>query len=105
MKFISLVSSNLKKQNMKEGDIVKLLQIQDQFLKSASKTSVDGRVSVLKKLKASIKSHEQDIVDAIYKDFKKPEFEVLTSELFVAYKELNLFIKKHVIRVYFNFKT
>lgn len=79
---------------MKEGDIVKLLQIQDQFLKSASKTSVDARVSVLKKLKASIKSHEQDIVDAIYKDFKKPEFEVLTSELFVAYKELNLFIKK-----------
>lgn len=79
---------------MKEGDILDLLHSQDQFLKSAPKTSVEKRISILKKFKTSIKEHEQDIIDAIYKDFQKPEFEVLTSELFVVYKELNLFIKK-----------
>jgi aldehyde dehydrogenase (NAD+) len=76
-----------------ENDIKELLKSQDQFLKTASKTSVENRISILKKLKACIKAYEQDIVDAIYKDFQKPEFEVLTTELFVVYKELNLFIK------------
>lgn len=79
---------------MNEDDIENLLHSQDQFLKKTSKTSVDSRISILKKLKASIKAHEQDIIDAVYKDFQKPEFEVLTTELFVAYKEINLFIKK-----------
>ncbi|MFD0933237.1 aldehyde dehydrogenase [Psychroflexus salinarum] len=78
---------------MKENDIIELLKSQDEFLKTTSKTSVENRISILKKLKASIKAHEQGIVDAIYKDFQKPEFEVLTTELFVVYKELNLFIK------------
>ncbi|NEV94178.1 aldehyde dehydrogenase [Psychroflexus sp. YR1-1] len=79
---------------MQEGDIKDLLQSQQQFFKSSSKTSVKERISILKKLKSSIKAHEKEIVKAVYKDFQKPEFEVLTSELFVAYKELNLFIKK-----------
>lgn len=79
---------------MKEGDILELLHSQDEFLKSESKTSVESRISILKKLKTSLKAHEQEIIDAIYKDFQKPEFEILTTELFVVYKELNLFIKK-----------
>lgn len=79
---------------MKEEDISNLLQSQDQFFKTTSKTSVLERVSILKKLKATIKAHEHEIIKAIYKDFQKPEFEVYTTELFVVYKELNLFIKK-----------
>ncbi|MBZ9626704.1 aldehyde dehydrogenase [Psychroflexus sp. CAK1W] len=79
---------------MKEGEIVNLLHSQDQFLKSGAKSSVEDRISILKKFKACIKAHEQDIIEAVYKDFQKPEFEVLTTELFVAYKEINLFIKK-----------
>lgn len=79
---------------MKENDIIDLLKSQDQFLKSSPQNSVENRISILKKLKSSIKAHEQNIIEAIYKDFQKPEFEVLTSELFVVYKELNLFIKK-----------
>lgn len=78
---------------MKEGDILKLLQGQDQFLLSKPENSLENRISVLKTFKACIKTHEKDIVDALYKDFKKPEFESLTTELFVVYKELNLFIK------------
>ena len=79
---------------MKEDQVKSLMIEQDQFLKSEKSKSISERIQTLEKLKASIKSHEQDIVDALYKDFQKPEFEVFTTELFVAYKELNLFIKK-----------
>ena len=78
---------------MKERDIKDLIKSQDNFLKQSSEHTIEKRISILKTLKSTIKSHEQEIIEAIYKDFQKPEFEVLTTELFVVYKELNLFIK------------
>lgn len=79
---------------MNKHEIEKLLESQNQFLENSPENDVSNRIKMLKKLKATIKANEQNIVDAIYNDFQKPEFEVLTSELFVVYKELNLFIKK-----------
>ncbi|WP_019039193.1 aldehyde dehydrogenase [Psychroflexus tropicus] len=78
---------------MKERDIKDLIKSQDNFLEHSTEHTIEKRISILKTLKSTIKSHEQEIVDAIYKDFQKPEFEVLTTELFVVYKELNIFIK------------
>ncbi len=79
---------------MKDDQVKSLMNDQDKFLKTEKSKSISQRIETLERLKASIKFHEQDIVDALYKDFQKPEFEVLTTELYVAYKELNLFIKK-----------
>ena len=78
---------------MTEGEIKKLILDQDNYLNQTSENSVEQRISILKNLKASLKAHEKEVVEAIYKDFQKPEFEVYTTELFVVYKELNLFIK------------
>jgi aldehyde dehydrogenase (NAD+) len=74
-------------------DLESLLKSQDAFLKSEKHHSIDQRISKLKNLKSWLKTNEQAIIEAVYKDFQKPEFEVLTTELFVVYKELNLFIK------------
>jgi aldehyde dehydrogenase (NAD+) len=49
---------------MNKGDIEDLLHLQDEFFKTTSKTSVTERISILKKLKASIKAHEQEIGEA-----------------------------------------
>ncbi len=78
---------------MATQNIEELLRAQDDFLKSSAEASVTERIHKLKKLKATLKTQEQNIIEAVYKDFQKPEFEVLTTELFVVYKELNLFIK------------
>ena len=38
--------------------------------------------------------HEQEIVDALWKDFHKPEFEVIATETRFVLRELNLAIRK-----------
>lgn len=44
------------------------------------KTDVSYRKQVLKKLLSSIQFHENDIIDALFKDFKKPAFEAVLTE-------------------------
>lgn len=56
--------------------------------------SISYRISKLKLLQKVIIEKEQDIIQAIYKDFKKSEFEVLSTEIGVVLSELNKTIKK-----------
>lgn len=74
--------------------ITQKLEAQNEFFKTKQLYDLDFRIEKLKALKSEIKAQEKTIIEAIYKDFRKPEFEVLTTELFVVYKELNLFIKR-----------
>src|SRR5450759_1846636 len=61
---------------------------------AAGKTlNSEYRLEVLKKLRTLIILHEQDIIDALWKDFHKPEFEVIATESRFVIKELN-----HAIR-------
>ncbi|MFN2260947.1 MAG: aldehyde dehydrogenase [Psychroflexus sp.] len=83
-----------KTHNMTTEEITKKLQAQDEFLETGTLNDLEFKIQKLKALKQEIKSQENAIIKAIYKDFRKPEFEVLTTELFVVYKELNLFIKR-----------
>ncbi len=78
---------------MREAELINLYQSQKNYFKTNQNPDSKSIISQLKCLKAEIKANEQLIIKAIHADFKKPEFEVLTTELFVVYKELNLFIK------------
>lgn len=78
---------------MDDTTLQELLKVQSKFLSSDDAKSISIRIQRLKQLKTIIKSYEEDIVNALYQDFQKPEFETYTTELFVVYKELNLFIK------------
>ncbi len=71
-----------------------ILNQQKSFIASKESHSVQERIELLKKLKAYIEAHEQEILDALYADFKKSHFEGYATELLVTYKEINLFIKK-----------
>ncbi|WP_142785799.1 aldehyde dehydrogenase [Changchengzhania lutea] len=63
------------------------------FFRSQITKDVSYRINFLKKLKAEIESKEQAIYDALYEDFKKPEFESHLSEFALVISELDLAIK------------
>lgn len=75
-------------------DYTPIFEIQKKHLASAESHSVESRILLLKKLKASLETHEKEILDALFADFKKSHFEGFATELLVTYKEINLFINK-----------
>ena len=71
-----------------------LLKKQQAFFESGQTKPVSFRIEKLKKLKEVILKYKEEIIEALYKDFKKPAFETLTSEIGVVMEELDLHIKK-----------
>lgn len=57
------------------------------------KTSVDFRKKTLVKLLVAIEKHEKEISQALFEDFKKPEFEAYLTETYFVLSELKLTIK------------
>jgi aldehyde dehydrogenase (NAD+) len=74
-------------------DILDLLQKQDQYFKAKETQCVAFRKKTLKRLKKAILDNEDKILDALYKDLRKPKFEAYTSEIAVVITELDYFIK------------
>ncbi|MEC4005828.1 aldehyde dehydrogenase [Flavobacterium sp. SUN052] len=77
------------------------------------KTNVNYRKEKLKQLLEVVIQHEQEIVDALYNDFKKPEFEALITETSYVISDLKNTIKiinkwakpKWVLPSLFNFPS
>lgn len=67
---------------------------QREYFNSGATRNVAFRIAQLKKLKQLVKEHEQEIMEAIYQDFKKPSFEVFATEIGQFYEEVNIFIRK-----------
>lgn len=67
---------------------------QRHYFETKETLSVDFRISQLTKLKNALKSNEERIFRAIYKDFNKSAYDTYITELGQVYKEISLFIKK-----------
>ena len=78
---------------MDKKEIGLILENQKIFFESGKTLDINYRLENLKKLRKLITEHSQDIKDALWKDFHKPECEVISSELNFVLKELN-----HAIR-------
>ena len=76
---------------MQEND--RLIKNQDSFFKSKKTLSINYRKDSLIRLKKAINAHEEEIIEALYKDLKKPKLEAYASEIGVVLTELNYFIK------------
>jgi aldehyde dehydrogenase (NAD+) len=74
--------------------ITEIIDKQKLFFKSGKTKSLEYRISVLKALKLELISSEQLILNALYEDFKKSEFETYLSEYSMVIAQLNLAIKK-----------
>lgn len=70
----------------------KLLNQQDNF--RTHSIQYKTRRDALKKLKESILFYESDLLNALKKDLRKPEFEALGSEIVPLYKEIDFMIAK-----------
>ncbi|PRX54986.1 aldehyde dehydrogenase [Flagellimonas meridianipacifica] len=72
--------------------IKNLVETQKSFFASQQTKDVSYRKTYLKKLYKALIAHEDDICEAIYRDFKKPKFESLVTETQIVLSELKYII-------------
>lgn len=72
---------------------VEILQSQKTFFNSHKTKDLSFRKTQLKKLKNLIKKHENQLYEAIYKDFGKSEFETFGTEISFIYKDIDYYLK------------
>jgi len=78
---------------MEKEEIQLIIDNQRKFYNTGKTLDIKFRIEILKKLRSLIVYHEKDIVDALWKDFHKPEFEVIATETRFVIKELNTAIR------------
>ncbi|WP_195954780.1 aldehyde dehydrogenase [Clostridium tertium] len=74
-------------------NILNIFNSQKEFFYSNKTKDINYRINNLKKLKNLIKENEQYIMDALYKDLRKSNFESYATEIGIVHDELNLHIK------------
>jgi len=74
-------------------DIPKLVSAQKQFFASQQTKDISYRKNALRKLQSELFKREADIVQALYNDFKKSEYEAIMTETSIVYSELKMAIK------------
>jgi len=70
-----------------------LLKSQKEYFRSGRSRDLNFRVESLKKLKDAIKAHEEEVLDALYKDLHKARFDAYTTEVGITYNEIHYAIK------------
>jgi aldehyde dehydrogenase (NAD+) len=73
--------------------VLDILQRQRAFFAEGHTLDVDFRKEQLRRLLSSMQEHEQEIIDAMYADFRKPAFETYTTEVGFVEKELRMVLK------------
>lgn len=71
----------------------KIMEEQRKFFKDGNTLSIKWRITALKELKNSIKSHEQEVIRALYMDLGKSEQESYMCEIGMVYSEIDYMIR------------
>ena len=71
-----------------------IIKKQRNYFNSNQTKDIKFRIAQLRKLKNLIKNQESVLFEAIYKDFKKSEFDTYTTELNIVYHEIEESIQK-----------
>lgn len=71
-----------------------IIRDQKAYFLSGATQSLKVRKDNLRKLKRMLKENEDQIAEALYKDYKKSYFEVIENELSLTYVEIGLAIRK-----------
>lgn len=78
---------------MASNDVSQSVFDMRRYYNSGETRSVDFRIEQLRKLKSMIRSHEDEIIQALHNDLKKPSFESYAGEIGIMYVEI-----EHAIR-------
>lgn len=71
------------------------IRVQKYYVYSGETNSLEFRLHQLDKLKAAIKKYEPAIMEALFQDLRKGEFEAYTTEVGILYESIN-YMKKHL---------
>jgi aldehyde dehydrogenase (NAD+) len=74
-------------------DFNSIFQSQKVFFNTHKTKGIAFRKETLIKLKSILKNNEQELFDAIYKDFRKSKFDTFLTELNLIYNEIDFFLK------------
>lgn len=74
-------------------DFKEVFLAQKKFFKSHQTKDISFRKENLKKLKMILQQNESRLYEAIYKDFRKGEFDTFLTELNLIYSEIKFFLK------------
>ena len=85
--------NTLIKKTTTEQEVQQLVEDQRKYFNSNVTRSVEFRLEQLKKFRNLIKAHEDDLHEAIYKDFGKSKYDNQLTEIFPLYEELDIAIK------------
>lgn len=80
-------------ENYPPVEIPKIMSFQKAFFESGGTQDVDDRIKKLKTFKKIVERREKEISEALYKDFKKPEFETYATETALILSEIKSFTK------------
>ena len=78
---------------MENDEIGRRLALQRKYFTEGKTFDINYRIDILKQLRSLIIRYETKIIDALWKDFHKPEFEVISTETRFVIKELNYIIR------------
>jgi len=78
---------------MEANEINTLINSQRHFFLSGGTLNVNTRINALKKLYSSIKKHENEIYDALFKDLGKSQFESYMCEVGLTLSEISYMLK------------
>lgn len=71
-----------------------LVREQKRFFESGETRDISFRKKNLEKLRAMLVIHEEELCEAVRRDLKKPEMEVVSSEILTVLEEIDLHLKK-----------
>jgi aldehyde dehydrogenase (NAD+) len=74
-------------------DIPQIVSVQKEFFKTHQTLDTGFRKASLKRLRDEVSRRENEILTALYHDFRKPEFEGVLSETGIIINELDLVLK------------
>jgi aldehyde dehydrogenase (NAD+) len=74
-------------------ELPKLFQVQQQWRWKAKLSTIEERKKLLRKLKQTVISYEEEIGNALKSDFQKPQTEVLLSEILPVLSEIHTTLK------------
>ena len=71
-----------------------LVRDQKTFFQSGKTRDIEFRKKNLEKLRAMLVIHEEELSEAVQRDLKKPEMEVVSAEIVTILEEIDLQLKK-----------
>ncbi|MGL6105728.1 aldehyde dehydrogenase [Romboutsia sp.] len=75
------------------NNYINLLKTQKDYKNEVGIIEIEKRIEALQKLKSTIKKYEEKIIEALYQDLGKSEFEAYTTEIGFIYSSINYALK------------